>query len=368
MAKIRRIPELDSLRGMAAVGIVLWHYSGHFHAQPISILLYPFYNAGRYLVDLFFVLSGFVLTMAYLRPKRQKRVAKGLTNRIARLYPLHLVTLILVMLGQVYLARIGEKPFIYNYNNGYHFVLNLLMAQDTSLQKGFSFNGPAWAISVLLVVNVLFFFVAFKTKHPWAVFVVLMLLSLLSLVFHQGQLIPPRKLFGVFDGSLLRASLGFFTGAVFYGVARKLNQTLDRFKTITDGAFVVSLATTIWFFCGPINSTDGLDFLLVLVVFPVLIYGASHGRIISWLLNMRPLTQLGKISYSVYLTHFPLQLLIHIALVSGWVSLKFERPTTLLGFIAVLLIISTITYYLIELPGKKLLREVVWNRLAEARG
>ncbi len=270
------------------------------------------------------------------------------------------------MLGQAYLARIGKEPFIYKNNDSYHFVLNLLMAHSIGPQRGFSFNGPAWATSVLFVVNVLFLLVALKARHPRAVFVVLMLLSLLSLFLHAEHVIADGRFLGLLDGRLLRASFGFFTGVVLYNKTPKIDPSSRTFRLIVDVIYIISLAVTIWFFCGPVNDTDGLDFLTVSVVFPALIYGAPNGYVVSWVLNRRPLIYLGKISYSVYLVYFPLQLLVHVAHISGWASFEFERPMTLVGFMAVLLLLSILAYHLIELPGKERIQEVIRGQLAKS--
>ena len=56
-----RIHELDALRGIAALGVVVWHYGAHFGAMPFKLALFPFYNAGFLFVDFFFVLSGYVI-------------------------------------------------------------------------------------------------------------------------------------------------------------------------------------------------------------------------------------------------------------------------------------------------------------------
>ncbi|WP_152597960.1 acyltransferase family protein [Novilysobacter arseniciresistens] len=53
-----RILELDAVRGIAALGVVVYHYGAHFGSRPFDALLYPFYNAGFLLVDFFFVVSG----------------------------------------------------------------------------------------------------------------------------------------------------------------------------------------------------------------------------------------------------------------------------------------------------------------------
>jgi peptidoglycan/LPS O-acetylase OafA/YrhL len=94
-----RLRELDSLRGIAALAIVFWHYSQHFQAFPLFGLLQPFYRAGYYSVDFFFVLSGLVLARAYLKQERRLHFTDNAMRRIARIYPLHLVTLLCVAAG-----------------------------------------------------------------------------------------------------------------------------------------------------------------------------------------------------------------------------------------------------------------------------
>src|SRR2546425_4022874 len=87
-----RITELDSLRGGAALAVVLWHYKAHFGAAPLYQVLAPFYLGGFLFVDFFFVLSGFVLAKTYWTESRRFLIFQNVAERIARLYPLHFVT------------------------------------------------------------------------------------------------------------------------------------------------------------------------------------------------------------------------------------------------------------------------------------
>src|SRR5688500_12807713 len=91
-----RIHELDALRGIAALGMVVWHYGAHFGAMPFKLALFPFYSAGFLFVDFFFVLSGYVIARAFWRAPRQSRLGSNILARVARMYPLHLLTLLFV--------------------------------------------------------------------------------------------------------------------------------------------------------------------------------------------------------------------------------------------------------------------------------
>ena len=91
--KLGRIEAYDSLRGLAALGVVLWHYGAHFDAHPLSRIFSPFYHAGYLFVDFFFVLSGYVISRAYWTAQREGQLKDNIQSRLARFYPLHLFTL-----------------------------------------------------------------------------------------------------------------------------------------------------------------------------------------------------------------------------------------------------------------------------------
>ncbi len=168
------IPErlylLDLLRGLAALAVVFWHWRHFFSIgtepaalqmdrMPFFSLFSPLYKVGGLGVEMFFSLSGFIFYWLYAR-----RVANGQISgreffilRFSRLYPLHLATLIAVALGQVAYSRMTNTPFVYAFNDAYHLGLNLLFAFSWGMEKGYSFNGPAWSVSVEVALYGLFF-------------------------------------------------------------------------------------------------------------------------------------------------------------------------------------------------------------------
>ena len=150
---------IDFLRWFAAFMIVLYHYSLLFKINEIdysNFLNYLIINRefAPNFVWLFWGISGFIFTNVYIN--KDVTFKKFFISRFARLYPLHLITLILVAILQFQ----SFKNFCHtqeNYiNDIYHFVLHLFFASEWGFQKGWSYNTPVWSVSI--EIPVYFFF------------------------------------------------------------------------------------------------------------------------------------------------------------------------------------------------------------------
>jgi peptidoglycan/LPS O-acetylase OafA/YrhL len=82
-------------------------------------------------------------------------------------------------------------------------------------------------------------------------------------------------------------------------------------------------------------------------------------------LTLRPLVYLGTISYSIYLVHFPLQLAVHLASIVLLIQMPYHSAFFLVGFVFATIGLASVTYHLIEVPGKNLLRKRRTATLAE---
>ena len=201
----QRFHSLDALRGLAALSVVFWHWQHFFYGseglassferseQPLYPVFELLYLHGWMAVDLFFLLSGFIFFWLYA-----DRISQGLVTakeflvlRLSRLYPLHLVTLLAVIVGQqVYLYSTGGgTAFVYQFNDGYHLFLNLLMLPSVGLEKGYSFNAPFWSVSVEVVLYLIFFLFSFNilplVRSPRQLVSVLALLVCAGLVLER---------------------------------------------------------------------------------------------------------------------------------------------------------------------------------------
>lgn len=357
-----RIGELDALRGIAALGVVVWHYGAHFGAMPFRQLLYPFYNAGFLFVDFFFVLSGYVIARAFWREPRQERLGANMLARIARMYPLHLLTLLLVAALLAGMPATAMDPdFVQPTNDLRHFVLNLLLLNQSGLQQGWSFNTPAWSISAEFIVNAVFLVMIWMRPRGRVIVTSLATIAAIALLasatppYIQGQFV-----LGWLDANLMRCFLGFFVGVAVYIVHHRLGGA-PALATRPVAATVFGLAS--------------LASLLAIMAAsgrhpPVSHYLASIGAAAGcvalvpfspWLqklLRHRTLTYLGDISYSTYLVHYPLQLAIYLLGALGWVALDFASPLVFLAFIVAVIAVSAATHRFVELPAQKWLLQL----------
>jgi peptidoglycan/LPS O-acetylase OafA/YrhL len=146
----RRLDRLTSLRFFAALGVVICHVSllidSTEHAQVTARLATG--------VPFFFMLSGFVLTWAHTP---SDRAASFWRRRFARIYPLHVVTLVVAVAIVWQLSDRGMQPVLRT-------VLSLLLlhAWVPDPQVYFASNGVSWTLSVEL-----FFYAVFPWVHPF---------------------------------------------------------------------------------------------------------------------------------------------------------------------------------------------------------
>jgi peptidoglycan/LPS O-acetylase OafA/YrhL len=350
-----RLHELDSLRALAAIGVVGWHYASHFGAAPLPWLMAPFYRHGELLVDFFFVLSGFVLARAYWNDQRSATFANNVRDRIARMYPLHFATLCAVAVMQwILVNRLSSPPFVYVFNDTYDFVLNLLLLNRTGLESGFSFNGPSWSISTEFVVNILFLAaIALPRRIARAGLFGLFAVSLAVIL--QNGVIGDRAMFGI-RNDIFRTIVGFVCGIALYNVNSRWLSRISLERGGADGLAIVAVSGFLYY-CAKGELAGLSDLAIVVICFPALITGAIHGRLVKWFLTLRPLVYLGTISYSIYLVHFPLQLAVHLASFVLLIQMPYYSVFFLLGFVFATVGLASITYHLIEMPGKNLLRK-----------
>ena len=162
------------LRGICALAILIFHYQHFFEHgtgeadfdktnQPFYFLISTAYNSGYLAVQVFWCISGLIMTHSYIN-KRDNSARDYAVSRIARLYPLHLVTLLVVTILQLVSFQNLNTSQIYENNDRFHFMLNLFFVQSWGFQKGFSLNGPTWSVSIEIVIYILFFFVISSLK------------------------------------------------------------------------------------------------------------------------------------------------------------------------------------------------------------
>ena len=222
---------LDIIRGLAACAIVFWHWQ-HFSMkgsqlpldfdraeQPLYMLFRPMYKYGDFAVPFFFQLSGFVFFWLY-REKVESGKCSGYkfaVLRFARLYPLHALTLLIVLVLQIVHARLIGSYFVYPRNDAYHFALHAAFVSHWGFESGHSFNAPIWSVSIEIGLYCIFFLYCL-VRIPNAVKLLLVLFgTVLVIKLGLGGLRWPP------------AILAFFLGGVTYGLVNTYLKYQSRF-------------------------------------------------------------------------------------------------------------------------------------------
>lgn len=288
---------LESLRGIAAIIVVLFH-SGFVDGEKSSIIA-----QGRIFVDFFFILSGFVMAYAYTNKITDGLSFKEFTIlRFGRLYPLHLFTLLLwlpYVLAKVYAYQslgLGGDPTITN--NLYTFVCNLFLINSLGINDSHSWNYPAWSISVEFFTYLIFFTFIYSIKSSFKP-VYLGVFSLCS--YAALYLLSDDTLLSSYEFGIFRCVGGFFFGAYLLHLSKSFELALTKATASILEVFVVILALFLVnnsFEDKVFQLSSFLAFGVIIIVFAI-----QHQGIISSLLKHRFMILLGTLSYSIYMLH-----------------------------------------------------------------
>ncbi len=343
-----RIAPLDALRGLAALGVAFYHYRllAPEGSRPLESELAWVYEFGRLAVPLFYMLSGYIFFEAYARPLGEGRLAGRdfLWLRASRLYPLHLLTLLVVAGLQALAWRADGRYFGYVHNDWRHFLLNLGFVQFSWFDPNMSFNGPSWSLSIEAGLYVAFF--VFARRFGAAVGPRLAFGALCLALSSARGLLPMTGPLNVFFAEGL--------GCFFVGGCLQLTAPWPQRPRLLVGLGLLALGAALFHLTGERRETTPVLFagvvMLALAVGPL--RRAAEWRLLGWL---------GEISYSTYLWHFPVQIALTVVS-AALVPLDFSAPATLALYLALTLSISTLSFRFFEAPARELVRRWAFAR------
>ncbi len=349
----KRYLVLDAMRGYAACIVVVWHFG---LIQPG--LDGPLAGTIAYMaVDFFLLLSGFILNHAYFRHDTFN-LGTFAKARFARLYPLHLVTLLFIFVLATPLVEI-----LFHLRYDHDLWLHILMIHNIGFgPSSLRFNGPAWSISVELWSNLLIaplFVAAVRTKiapsHRRAFLLGISLVGYAVLMMTVGQLdISYENIAPGVNSGMIRGLASFGLGILLYDAHRYLEATLsERARHILSKITPLCYVAFVLVFALPIGGTL-FDFAFIPLFAAILLVASFELGPASKAITKAEF--LGRISFSVYLIHTPIMLL-YKATVGDVVY-----PFTYALILGATLGVSVLTHKYIELPsytwGKKALDRV----------
>jgi peptidoglycan/LPS O-acetylase OafA/YrhL len=371
------IRSLTGLRIVAAAWVVCFHFSftpGNTWTRFWEPLR-PLVSSGGLGVDLFFVLSGFVITLTYLDqlgPRPAVGTVAGFCwARVCRIWPVH--ALITTVFGGWLLykaSRVPDGQIAYQHLqpvvDPLHWLEQMLMVQlwHRPSHAGASWSGPAWSISAEWLAYVCF---------PLLALVLWRLRSAPPVVTGALAVVAmaPLAWFAVTEGGaafpyawVLRIGGGFLAGALTCLTVRRITRTAHTDRAAT---WVAALATLEVLLCVGWGATrGGAGYAAVAgLAFPFLVGGlALSTRGLSRALGTAPMVLGGRLSFALYLVHVPVFEVFWTLM--GWYP-RLAPGSTIAGFLTPHVLLSTLPlayllYRFVEEPARRRLRDLAGPR------
>jgi peptidoglycan/LPS O-acetylase OafA/YrhL len=347
MSSKKIINSIQFLRGVAALAVVIHHTGGYVKRYYPTLLLGDYFGIGFAGVDLFFVISGFIIyftSKKYLdNPNSLREYFK---KRIIRVYPIYWIfTTVLFVLSALITFVLQKNIF----SIGYPHTFSAYLQTYTLFPLHFAINPVTWTLSFEL-----FFYLCFALliidKRLWVIHAVILGVSLGNIFWWntEGHEVNSSYFNFIFSGYNFEFLLGFLIGK-FY---EKIN--LNNLSALVVLLIGIGVLLKFGYDVGDYDSYQRL-----------FTFGVPSGLIVLALLNLEKNKvlkipswgiTLGDASYALYLIHFPMMLLLNkIPQILGY-TFSAQQEVNYSYFIIFLIVISSlIIHKFIEKPLSKFL-------------
>lgn len=346
---------LELIRFMAALAVLIYHYQHFAYVAddptnlvkgqlPFYSILHMFYDYGFGGVQIFWCISGFIFFWKYRESISNITISSKsfFILRFSRLYPLHLITLLLIALLQLLHLQLNNYFFVYQNNDVFHFTLQLFMASEWGLEQGHSFNGPIWSISVEVLVY-FFFFVILRFAGK-------------SALINIGVLVlwAATKYFNVAH-PIFDCLAFFYIGGLSAIVSQTLVNPKYRLSLNAMSWSVVCLSPLAVWTLKLYEIHHFVNGFLIMFA-PALIFCASHNIRVSPSIQ-KVIEAAGNMTYSSYLLQVPIQIIIAISFSIATTPIPLYDSGFFTLFIAIVLLASYLTYRYFEAPVQNMIRQ-----------
>ena len=335
-----------SLRGIAALLVVFYHYRGGLPSDFNPDRFTEFFATSDSFVDFFFLLSGFVISYVYTQSALDGRVdwRSYFRSRFARIYPLHVLTIIWMCM--LFLYRTDTTTLAFPDQLG----SNLLLVHAWGIQDHFALNFPSWSISGEMAAYLVYpFLVLFLFRTPkicwiWLVVVISFVIISVHEYLVDNEMVRWERI------GLMRAIPAFILGTSifwFRGISKSIP---DKFLTAIQFALAFALFSLLHF---------GADLVFLTPLFAALILVTWEDRgSVARFLSFAPLYKLGLLSYTIYLTHVPVRATGYIVWpkIAGWLPDPWNKVFFVVACTCTTISISWVTYRYFEIPARDFLR------------
>lgn len=350
-----KLVGLELIRFVAGISVLIWHYqlfsfvglekvNFEVTKQPFYDVFKGFYSRGFWAVQIFWSVSGFIFFWKYRTPISERAVNLGnfFILRLSRLYPLHFVTLLGVA-GLQYLYWKQQRAYFYlPANTITDFLLQIFLVANRGLTQD-SFNYPIWSVSVEMWIYLLFFLTVRYISRSWLV----------------NALVVGACIWAGYGGKanpLIECAKLFYLGGLAAILRRRLTSPHVAVAA-TCCAWIVAFFLTRWIWINYGAQTHTFMGIFSCTAVPVFLFCLSHIPRLPRGVE-KCIEAAGNVTYSSYLIHFPIQILIALVCSYQGRAVPLYDPVFFIGYMSVALICAHFVYKYFELPAQKTFRRV----------
>lgn len=351
---------MEFTRFVGAVSIVVYHFGTAIY--PFSDpFLNKIFSSGNLAVSYFFTLSGYVATLSHYRRTPESTFGWGeyMIRKVVRIYPIYLLTLIVVLLFQIL-----SHPELADFNE---IALNLFLLQAWVPECALSLNSPSWALSVLVFFGAIFPFVlkCLENLSNARLLIVISMVWCLSLITHILLLktidmdYPSDSHNFIFYNPLMHFN------AFLFGIGARMlfvrwRVVMGRVQPLLVSTAALCIIIIVMMGCFPQILKYSHNGLLAPVFVLLLIGLSADASAVSKVLSKKPFVVFGGVSYCIYMLQSPVHMFVYDVFKRGGFLNGFDSLRFLI-FWSCLIALGFISYYKVELRVLELMRKKVFT-------
>ncbi len=341
---IRQLDALTGIRGLAAWFVVLFHIR-HSLIALLPAWLIDVFSKGYLAVDLFFMLSGFVLWYNYadrLRSGGRAEAIRFYWRRFARIWPLHLCILLAFIVFAGMLIIKGKDISAYPLSE---LPLHFLLIQNWGFTPILSWNDPAWSISTEQAAYVVFpmLITAYHWEKLSATALSLLVAAVLALIYMLFTFVGLHSL-----GSNI-AQMGLARCVMEFALGNLMCLLWIKWRDVPRAAMLAWLACAACIIAKIAFNLPETAIIPAMFVCGLLALALDTGPIAKFF-STQSLIDLGEVSFSTYLSHYLLFIAFKIVFADDNIQLDWMGFG---GFIALVFAASVLLYHLVEKPAQR---------------
>jgi peptidoglycan/LPS O-acetylase OafA/YrhL len=345
---MKKLYLIELLRFISSISVLIYHYKIFFfqfngyielnvnnqlNQLPLNSIINLFYRYGDYGVQMFWCISGFIISYVYLNRKKVTGMEFFL-NRFSRLYPLHFITLILVLFIQLASKNLTGDYQLFDFNDLYHFILNLFFVSGWGFQNGLNFNQPIWSVSMELIAYCFFFMTLRYIKNFHFKFLIFLYIILMLI---DKNFSTPNM-----NDNILSCLNFFISGVIVYFLMKKTKKKLFVIFSIVLLLLTFIGNFKIFMFCPAV----------------LMIFISLEDKFIKFI-NKPLFSILGNVTYSTYLLHAPYSIVLILFFKNNMEV--YLSPIFFSFYFISLIIVSSIVYIYIEKKSQIRIRQIYGN-------